>query len=32
MSEVAKACEINPNVLHCWRREIQEYGVKVFAG
>jgi len=32
VAEVAKACEINPNVLHRWRREIQDYGVKAFAG
>ena len=32
IAEVAKACEVNPNVLHRWRREIQEYGVKAFAG
>jgi transposase len=32
IAEVAKACEVNPNVLHRWRREIQEYGVKAFVG
>jgi len=32
IAEVAKACEVNPNVLHRWRREIQEYGGKAFAG
>jgi transposase len=32
IAEVAKSCEVNPNVLHRWRREIQEYGVKAFAG
>jgi transposase len=32
IAEVAKACEVNPNVLHRWRREIQEYGVKAFSG
>ena len=32
VAEVAKACEINANVLHRWRREIQEHGVKAFAG
>jgi len=30
--EVAKACEVNANVLHRWRREIQALGVKAFAG
>ena len=30
--EVAKACEVNPNVLHRWRREIQEFGTKAFVG
>jgi transposase-like protein len=32
IAEVAKACEVNPNVLHRWRREIQEYGGKAFTG
>jgi transposase-like protein len=32
IAEVAKACEVNPNVLHRWRREIQEFGGKAFAG
>jgi len=31
MAEVAKACEVNANVLHRWRREIQEFGGKAFA-
>lgn len=31
-AEVAKACEVNPNVLHRWRREIQEFGGKAFTG
>ena len=26
MAEVARACEVNPNVLHRWRRELREYG------
>jgi transposase-like protein len=29
---VARACEVNTNVLHRWRRELQEYGPKAFAG
>jgi len=32
MAEVARACEVNPNVLHRWRRELQDYGAKAFAG
>src|SRR5438270_13014689 len=32
LAEVARACEVNPNVLHRWRRELQEYGAKAFAG
>jgi len=32
VAEIAKACEVNANVLHHWRREIQDFGVKAFAG
>ena len=32
LAEVARACEVNPNVLHRWRRELQEFGGKAFAG
>ena len=32
MAEVARACELNPNVLHRWRRELQDFGAKAFAG
>ena len=32
VAEVSRACEVDPNVLHRWRREIQEYGLKAFAG
>ena len=32
MAEVARACEVNPNVLHRWRRELRDYGVQAFAG
>jgi transposase len=32
LAEVARACEVNPNVLHRWKRELREYGVKAFAG
>ena len=32
IGEVARACEVNPNVLHRWRRELRDYGLKAFAG
>lgn len=32
IAEVARACEVNPNALHRWRREMREYGVRAFAG
>ena len=32
VAEVARACEVNPNVLHRWRRELRDYGVKAFGG
>lgn len=32
IGEVARACEVNPNVLHRWKRELQNYGIKAFAG
>ena len=32
IAEVARACEVNPNVLHRWRRELREYAVKAFPG
>jgi transposase-like protein len=32
LAEVARACEVNPNLLHRWRREQQDYGTKAFAG
>ena len=32
MAEVARACEINANVLQRWRRELRDYGAKAFAG
>jgi transposase len=31
-AEVARACEVNPNVLHRWRRERREHGEKAFPG
>ena len=32
IGEVARACEVNPNVLHRWKREMRAYGAKAFAG
>jgi transposase-like protein len=32
LAEVARACEVNPNVLHRWKRELSGYGVKAFPG
>ena len=32
LGEVARALEVNPNVLHRWRRELREYGGKAFVG
>ena len=32
LAEVARACEVNPNVLHRWKRELLGYGVKAFPG
>ena len=32
IGEVARACEVNPNVLHRWRRELQEHGAQAFSG
>jgi transposase len=32
LAEVARACEVNPNVLHRWRRELRDHGAKAFAG
>jgi transposase-like protein len=32
LAEVARACEVNPNVLHRWRRELRDYGLKAFTG
>jgi len=32
VGEVARASEVNPNVLHRWKRELREHGVKAFAG
>jgi transposase-like protein len=32
MDEVARACEVNPNVLRRWRRELRGFGAKAFTG
>jgi transposase len=32
VAEVARACEVNPNLLHRWRKEVREYRVKAFPG
>lgn len=32
VAEVARACEVNPNLLHCWRREVQQNGAEAFPG
>ena len=32
IAEVARACEVNPNVLHRWKRELHDYGPKAFVG
>ena len=32
IGEVARGLEVNPNVLHRWRREQQDFGGKAFSG
>jgi transposase len=32
VAEVTRACEVDPNVLHRWRRELRNYGSKAFSG
>jgi transposase len=32
IAEVARACEVNANVLHRWKRELRDYGAKAFTG
>jgi len=32
LAEVARGCEVNPNVLHRWRRELDDFGGRAFAG
>ena len=32
VGEVARACEVNPNLLHRWRRELNEHRTEAFSG
>ena len=32
LAEVARASEVNPNVLHRWRQELDDFGGRAFAG
>jgi len=32
IAEVARACEVNANVLHGWRRELRDFGGRAFVG
>ena len=32
VAEVARACEVNPNVLQRWKRELRDYGSRAFSG
>ena len=32
IAEVARACEVNPNVLNRWKRELRDYAAKAFSG
>ncbi len=32
IGDVAGACEVNPNVLHRWKRELRDYGSRAFTG
>ena len=32
LAEVSRACEVSPNVLHRWRREVRETGRQAFPG
>jgi transposase len=32
IGEVARACEVDANVLHRWRRELRDHGTKAFSG
>lgn len=32
LAEVARACEVNANLLHRWKKELRELGTKAFSG
>jgi transposase len=32
LAEVARASEVNPNVLQRWKRELRDYGAQAFSG
>ena len=32
IGEAARALEVNPNVLHRWKRELRDYGAQAFTG
>jgi transposase len=32
VAEVSRACEVSPNVLYRWRRELREFGSRAFSG
>jgi transposase len=32
IGEVSRACEVNPNILHRWRKELRDHGAKAFVG
>lgn len=32
IAEVARACEVSPNVLHRWKCELRDHGMKAFQG
>lgn len=32
LAEVARACEVNANVLHRWKKELHELGTRAFSG
>ena len=32
LAEVARACEVNPNLLHRWKRELRQLGPQAFQG
>jgi transposase len=32
IAEVARACEVNANVLHRWRRELRDFAGRAFGG